>query len=97
MHPRNHGSTCPTKGVANARYTRGSIDDGPGVNINRFGGFNSPICSVMEDSYSSQEPRGTSILPHSAQPPQPTNWSANDALKSLPRQRSSPASPYFRI
>src|ERR1700730_6060706 len=47
MQPRNHGSMCPTRGVANARYTRGSIEDGPGVIISRTGGLSSPIGLVM--------------------------------------------------
>src|SRR5712692_9947339 len=47
MQPLNHGSRCPTSGVARARYTRGSIDDGPGVSINRAGGLSSPMCWVM--------------------------------------------------
>src|SRR5260370_2761943 len=47
MHPLNHGSMCPTSGVAIARYTRGSMDDGPGVSINRTGGWSSPTCCVM--------------------------------------------------
>src|SRR5258708_35323304 len=47
MHPLNHGSMCPTSGVAIARYTRGSMEDGPGVSINRTGGFSSPTCCVM--------------------------------------------------
>src|SRR5208283_6134195 len=48
MHPRNHGSRCPTSGVASARYTRGSIEEGPGVIIKRGGGFNSPIGLVID-------------------------------------------------
>ena len=47
MQPRNHGSMWPTSGVANARYTRGSTEDGPGVNISRTGGLSSPIGSVI--------------------------------------------------
>src|ERR1700675_1221229 len=47
MQVLNHGSRCPTRGVAIARYTRGSIEDGPGVSINRTGGFNSPTVCVM--------------------------------------------------
>src|ERR1700704_1436781 len=47
MHVLNQGSRCPTSCVAIARYTRGSTDDGPGVSINRTGGFSSPICCVM--------------------------------------------------
>src|SRR6267378_3225419 len=47
MHPLNHGSMCPTSGVAIARYTRGSMEDGPGVSINRTGGWSSPTCCVM--------------------------------------------------
>src|SRR5271157_6354076 len=47
MQPRNHGSRCPTNGVARARYTRGSIEDGPGVIIKRAGGLSSPIGLVM--------------------------------------------------
>src|SRR5580704_4925052 len=47
MHVLNHGSRCPTSGVASARYTRGSTDDGPGVSINRYGGLSSPTCCVM--------------------------------------------------
>src|ERR1700733_8993754 len=47
MQPRNQGSTCPTSGVAKARYTRGSIDDGPGVSISRFGGLSSPMCGLL--------------------------------------------------
>src|SRR6266849_6797547 len=47
MQPLNHGSICPTSGVAIARYTRGSTEDGPGVSINRTGGFSSPTCCVM--------------------------------------------------
>src|SRR5467141_2219109 len=47
MHPLNHGSMCPTRGVAIARYTRGSMEDGPGVSINRTGGWSSPTCCVM--------------------------------------------------
>src|ERR1700736_610984 len=47
MQVLNHGSRCPTNGVAIARYTRGSIEDGPGVSINRTGGFNSPTVCVM--------------------------------------------------
>src|SRR6266478_2293186 len=47
MQPLNHGSMCPTSGVAIARYTRGSIEDGPGVSINRTGGWSSPTCCVM--------------------------------------------------
>src|SRR5271170_3226758 len=43
MHVLNQGSRCPTNGAASARYTRGSIDDGPGVNINRVGGSSSPM------------------------------------------------------
>src|SRR6202166_3909462 len=47
MQVLNHGSRCPTNGVAIARYTRGSTEDGPGVSINRTGGFNSPTVCVM--------------------------------------------------
>src|SRR5712692_11265484 len=47
MQPLNHGSICPTSGVAIARYTRGSMEDGPGVSINRTGGLSSPTCCVM--------------------------------------------------
>src|SRR5205823_4343883 len=47
MQPRNHGSMWPTSGVADARYTRGSTEDGPGVNISRTGGLSSPIGSVI--------------------------------------------------
>src|ERR1700730_10966122 len=47
MQVLNHGSRWPTNGVAIARYTRGSIEDGPGVSINRTGGFNSPTVCVM--------------------------------------------------
>src|SRR5580704_19278346 len=47
MHVLNHGSRCPTSGVASARYTRGSTDDGPGVSINRYGGLSSPTCCVI--------------------------------------------------
>src|SRR5271163_4692710 len=47
MQPLNHGSMWPTRLVASARYTRGSIDDGPGVSIKRFGGTSSPTCCVM--------------------------------------------------
>src|SRR5271157_3948035 len=47
MQPRNHGSRCPTNGVARARYTRGSIEDGPGVIIKRTGGLSSPIGLLM--------------------------------------------------
>src|SRR5882757_2497765 len=43
MQVLNHGSMCPTTGAASARYTRGSIEDGPGVIISRIGGANSPI------------------------------------------------------
>src|ERR1700688_5068639 len=47
MQVLNHGSRWPTNGVAIARYTRGSTEDGPGVSINRTGGFNSPTVCVM--------------------------------------------------
>src|SRR5712692_4522982 len=47
MQPRNHGSRCPTNGIESARYTRGSTEDGPGVSINRTGGFSSPMCWVI--------------------------------------------------
>src|SRR5579871_2372041 len=62
MQPRNHGSTCPTNGVASARYTRGSIDDGPGVSISRFGGVSSPIweLSLM---FSTSKKRGPNFRP----------------------------------
>src|SRR6267154_5067391 len=43
MQVLNHGSMCPTTGAASARYTRGSIEDGPGVIISRIGGASSPI------------------------------------------------------
>src|SRR5215475_14661337 len=76
MHPRNHGSTCPTSGVASARYTRGSIDEGPGVNINRFGGFNSPICDVMLISYSLRDPNS----------PAPWRSPATDILALISRR-----------
>src|ERR1700676_5493883 len=47
MQVLNHGSTWPTSGVAIARYTRGSTEDGHGGSINRTGGFNSPTVCVM--------------------------------------------------
>src|SRR5216684_8581658 len=47
MQPLNHGSRWPTKGVASARYTRGSMDEGPGVSMSRLGGLSSPMCCVM--------------------------------------------------
>src|SRR5580704_562063 len=47
MQVLNHGSRCPTNGVASARYTRASTDEGPGVSINRYGGLSSPTCCVM--------------------------------------------------
>src|ERR1700693_6484831 len=47
MQVLNHGSRWPTNGVAIARERRGSTDDGPGVSINRTGGFNSPTVCVM--------------------------------------------------
>src|SRR5260370_25982355 len=55
MQPLNQGSRWPTSGVASARYTRGSIEDGPGVSISRLGGASSPIdclsmCCVMRSS-----------------------------------------------
>src|ERR1700722_18022180 len=43
----NHGSMWPTSGVARARYTRGSMLEGPGVSIKRAGGRSSPKISVM--------------------------------------------------
>ena len=47
MQPRNQGSRWPTMGEARARYTRGSMEHGPGVIIKRMGGFNSPTGWVM--------------------------------------------------
>jgi hypothetical protein len=41
---------CPTTGAARARYTRGSIEDGPGVIISRIGGASSPIF-VFDESW----------------------------------------------
>src|ERR1700683_1630491 len=43
----NQGSICPTSGADMARYTRGSMQEGPGVIIKRAGGRSSPIISFM--------------------------------------------------
>src|SRR5258705_11213592 len=57
IQPLNHGSMCPTTGVAIARYTRGSIEEGPGVSIKRTGGLSSPIGCVIRScpSFSSTQ------------------------------------------
>src|SRR5579885_2674360 len=47
MHVLNQGSRWPTSGVARARYTRGSTEEGPGVSISRTGGANSPNFCVI--------------------------------------------------
>src|SRR5271155_3553226 len=51
MHSRNQGSRWPTMGAANARYTRASIEHGPGVIIRRVGGASSPYFCVMQDPF----------------------------------------------
>src|ERR1700722_8578427 len=95
MHPRNHGSTWPTNGVASARYTRGSIEDGPGVSISRFGGFSSPMweLSLM---FSASKKRGPNFRPARLPP-------ATDNLESLSGRRRVPKwetaahpHPFFR-
>src|ERR1700747_195277 len=43
----NQGSMWPTRGVLIARYTRGSIFEGPGVIIKRVGGRSSPMISFI--------------------------------------------------
>ncbi len=43
----NQGSMWPTSGAAMARYTRGSMHDGPGVSISLAGGSSSPIGSSL--------------------------------------------------
>src|SRR5579864_552186 len=50
----NHGSTCPTKGAAMARITRGLMQEGPGVSINRIGGRTSSIGSNIVVTSSSR-------------------------------------------
>src|ERR1700726_4989982 len=47
MNSVNHGSTCPTSGCASARFTRGLMQEGPGVSISLVGGRNSAIGSNM--------------------------------------------------
>ena len=52
MNSVNHGSTCPTSGVASARYTRGLTHEGPGVSISLVGGRNSSIGFIMTSNLS---------------------------------------------
>src|SRR5580704_14988376 len=52
MNSVNHGSTCPTIGIASARYTRGLKHEGPGVSISLVGGRNSSIGFIMTSNLS---------------------------------------------
>src|SRR5207248_8874900 len=59
MQVLNHGSRWPTTGAESARYTRGSIEEGPGVIISRVGGANGLIailgsCSLRSEEHTSE-------------------------------------------
>src|SRR5579863_7798088 len=95
MQVLNHGSMCPTIGAANARYTRGSIDEGPGVIISRIGGASSPILlfsvpsliSLTSNLHRRTACRGVVRLPR-------TRYSENFNFPASPPKPQPPFCPF---
>src|ERR1700720_487778 len=77
MHPRNQGSMWPTSWVASARYTRGSMEEGPGVIIRRTGGLSSPMgldMSLPRIRRIASRHCGDTSFPQGGALAQPSNW-----------------------